>query len=277
MSLYSLVHLTSAETEPSELIRLASKSGFDCVSLRAIPTRTRAATDSVKESITGKNPFSLADNKKALLETKQALAETGIIIHDVENARIFEGVDVRDYEKDLETAAELGVHEVLTNIWTDDPNFYEEKFIELCEIAYKFDININLEIVTWSCIPGIAEAARLLKKVEQPNQGIVLDTFHFYRSGNKVSDLNGLPSEWFRYIHMCDAPSEVPQGAELVRTGLEERLIPGEGVVDIKGILNTLPPVVRGLEIPHKNRIKAEGIEKYLTQALHATKQYLRS
>lgn len=275
MSKYSLVHLTSAGVSPPELIRLAAKTGFDCVGLRAIPARSRETADSVREAVTGKSPFALADNREVFLETKRTAEGEGIWIHDVENARIFDGVDVKDYKRDLATAAELGVHEVLTNIWTSDVQFYEEKFIELCEMAREFSININLEIVTWSCIPGIKEAAALLKKVAQPNQGIVLDTFHFYRSGNNMKDLGTLPAEWFRYIHMCDAPAEIPQGEELVRTGLEERLIPGEGVVDIKGIVHTLPSVIRGLEIPNKKRIAAEGIEAYLTRALRKTKEYL--
>ena len=106
-------------------------------------------------------------------------------------------------------------------------------------------------------------------------QGIVLDTFHFYRSGNTVPDLAGLPENWFRYVHLCDAPAEIPAGDELVRTGLEERLIPGEGVIDIRGILRALPPVVRGVEIPHRIRMEEMGAENYLRDALQRTKEYL--
>ena len=275
MNKYSLVHLTSAATTPPELIRTAARCGFDCVGLRSIPTRTGQKVDAVREAVTGKNPFPLADDAALRAETRRAAENEGVFINDVENARIFDSVDVRNYERDLAAAAELGVRHVLTNIWTPDKAFYTEKFAELCELAESYGIDINLEIVTWSAVPGLREAAELLFAVNRPNQGIVLDTIHFYRSRNTLADLEGLPREWFRYIHMCDAPLEIPTGDDLIRTGLEERLVPGEGAVDIKGIVEKLPGVVRGLEIPNKKRIEAMGLERYLKDALERTKRYL--
>lgn len=275
MSRYSLVHLTDAASSPPELIRLAAKTGFDCVGLRGIPTRTAIPVTSVSEKRTGRSPFALADHPELLRETKLAAEQEGIVINDIENARIFNNVDVKEYERDLDAAAQLGVHEILTNIWTPDTSFAEEAFCKLCEIAAQYSIHVNLEIVTWSAIPGIREALHLLNRTRCSNQGIVLDTIHFYRSGNTIQDLADVPKEWFRYVHLCDAPAEIPVGEELVRTGLEERLIPGEGAIDIKGILQALPPVVRGLEVPHLIRIKEMGLENYLKDALQKTKQYL--
>ena len=275
MNQYSLVHLTSAATSPPELIRIAARCGFDCVGLRSIPTRTGVKVDAVREAVTGKNPFPLADDAALRAETRRAAENEGIFINDVENARIFDGVDVRNYERDLAATAELGIRHVLTNIWTKDKGFYTDCFAQLCELAEGYGIDINLEIVTWSAVPGLKEAAELLSRVNRPNQGIVLDTIHFYRSRNTLADLEGLPREWFRYIHMCDAPTEIPTGDELIRTGLEERLIPGEGAVDIRGIVDRLPGVVRGLEIPNKKRVEMLGLEPYLKDALARTKEYL--
>lgn len=275
MNKYSLVHLTSAATTPPELIRVAARCGFDCVGLRGIPTRTGEKVDAVRESVTGKNPFALADDAALRAETRRTAENEGVFINDVENARIFEGVDVRNYERDLAAAAELGIRHVLTNIWTRDKVFYTEKFAQLCELAEGYGIDINLEIVTWSAVPGLKEASELLFSVNRPNQGIVLDTIHFYRSRNTLADLRGLPKEWFRYLHLCDAPAEIPAGDELIRTGLEERFVPGEGAVDIKGIVEMLPGAVRGLEIPNRKRIEAMGLEPYLKSALSYTKGYL--
>ena len=276
MAKYSLVHLTSSLTPPTELIKIAAQAGYDCVSLRGIPTRTSVKVDSVKESVTGNKPFALADDSELLRETKRTAEGEGVIINDVENARIFEGVDVRNYEQDLAAMAELGVKHVLTNIWTPDKAFYTEKFAELCELAQPYGIDINLEIVTWSAVPGIKEAAALLYETNCRNQGIVVDTIHFYRSGNVPEDLERLPGSWFRYIHMCDAPAEIPEGDELIRTGLEERLVPGTGAIDIKGIVDRLPAgIVRGIEIPNKVQIQELGLQKFVADALIVTKNYL--
>ena len=50
---YSLVHLTAADCPPPDFIRLAAKAGFDCVSLRSIPTRIHREEKSIGENITG--------------------------------------------------------------------------------------------------------------------------------------------------------------------------------------------------------------------------------
>ena len=124
-------------------------SGFDYVSLRSISTRMKQSTSSVSEAVTGKMPFALTDCPELLVETKRAVQETGVFIHDTENARIFDGVDVRDYTRDLEATAELGIHEILTNIWVSDPIFFQEALEELCEMAAVYGQNINLEWIPW--------------------------------------------------------------------------------------------------------------------------------
>ena len=182
---YSLVHLTNASCPPPELIRTAAQAGFDCVSLRSIPTRMRQNVQSVQESVTGKMPFALADDKQLLRETREAARSEGIVIHDTENARIFDGVDVRDYERDLEAAAELGIREILTNIWTEDSAFYEEAFARLCELAAPLRPEYQSGIRDLVCVMGLGDAVRLVQKTGRPNQGIVLDTLHFYRPATR--------------------------------------------------------------------------------------------
>lgn len=273
---YSLVHLTNAACPPPEMIYIAARAGFDCVSLRSIPTRMRQNEPGVGESVTGRMPFALADCPELLAQTRRAAMETGVTIHDTENARIFDGVNVRDYTRDLEAAAELGIHEILTNIWGSDPVFCREALEELCELAAIYNQNVNLEFVTWSSVPKLRDAATLLTRIPANNKGIVLDTLHFYRSRDSLSDLDGLPRAWFRYVHLCDCPEAIPSEREvLIQTGLEERMIPGEGAVDFSGILRRLPQVVRGLEVPNAARLSALGYEAYAKRILDTTKACL--
>ena len=92
--------------------------------------------------------------------------------------------------------------------------FYEDAFGRLCDLGAQYDLSVNLEFVTWSGVKDLNAASELLRRVNRPNQGIVLDTLHFYRSGNTVKDLEGLPKEWFRYVHLCDCPAEIPMERE---------------------------------------------------------------
>lgn len=53
-------------------------------------------------------------------------------------------------------------------------------------------------------------------------------------------------------MQLCDAPSASPASIDgLIYATREERLFPGEGELDLIGILNSLPrPIVIGMEIP---------------------------
>lgn len=277
---YSLVHLTNAACPPPDMIYAAAKAGFDCVSFRGIPTHLPGEASksggSVSEAVTGKMPFDFANNRQMLMETLCASKETGVVIHDTENARIYEGVDIRLYEPDIAAAAELGIRHILTNIWTNDKIFYTERFIELCELAGRYDITVNLEFVTWAGVKDLRESAGLLRASGQRNVGIVVDTLHYHRSRVTRAELAALPKEWFHYVHLCDCEKDIPTDIDkLIETGLKGRMFPGEGAVDIRGVVETLPHVVRGIEVPNPVRMSGIGFDAYIHQALETTKHYL--
>ena len=78
--LYSLVHLTNISCPPPEMIRVAARAGYDAVSLRTIPM-----------GLPGERPYDIAKDPHLLRETRRAAQETGILLHDTENARIAAG------------------------------------------------------------------------------------------------------------------------------------------------------------------------------------------
>lgn len=265
---YQLVHLTDITCPPPEMIRIAARTGYDSVALRTIPM-----------GVEGEKPFDIAKDRKLFSEIKQAVRETGIEIDGIENTRIFDGVDIREYEPCLEAAAELGVRHVLSNIWTDDKAYYTEKFCELCELAENYGITVNLEFVTWSSVKNLQETKELLLASGKKNVGIIVDTLHFYRSRVNINELPELPPEWFVCAHLCDAGKEIPEEREsLVHTGRAERLYPGEGAVPIRDIIMNIPNrnVIRGLEIPNLKRVAQMGYEAYAGQALKWAKRCMR-
>lgn len=275
---YSLVHMTNPYCPPPELIRVAAKVGFDCVSLRTIPTRLSGSIENseinaMKATTRGIEPFDIVKDKQLLLETKRAAKETGIIINDTENARIFDGVDVRNYEPDLEAAAELGVHHILTNIWTSDKSFYTEQFSLLCELAESYGLTVNLEFVTWASVKDLKDAKELLIASGAKNVGIVVDVLHAYRSKVQLSEFDELPQSWFNYLHLSDCEKEIPTDVEtLIHNGRDERLYPGEGAIDIKAFINKIPHAVRGVEVPSISRIKKYGFEEHARRCFVAAK-----
>lgn len=68
------------------------------------------------------------------------------------------------------------------------------------------------------------------------NLGILLDSFHWYTSGDSMMDLAAIPLEKIVHVHINDAP-KVP--VEEQQDGA--RMLPGEsGVIDLVGFLKTL-------------------------------------
>jgi sugar phosphate isomerase/epimerase len=100
---------------------------------------------------------------------------------------------------------------------------------------------------------------------------------HFDRSGSSLEELKRLPRHWSRYAHVCDAPGERPGTTEgLVHTARAERLLPGDGGIDVRGILSCLPCYIPyALEIPGDALAGQIGLEEYACRVLRASRDYL--
>lgn len=277
---YSLVHMTGPTYPPDELIYIAANTGYDCVGLRTIPTRLSGdaqtgGMSAMKATTSGIEAFDIAHNRKLLLATKRAAEETGIIINDTENARIFDGCDVRNYEADIEASAELGLRHFLTNIWTSDKSFYTEQFCQLTEIAKTYGLTVNVEFVTWAGVKNLQDAKELILASGADNVGIVVDSLHCHRSRVDLSEFDGLPQKWFNYMHLSDIGWDIPEDVEtLLHDGRDERFYVGDGDVDLKALVAKLPNAVRGLEVPSVSKVAAMGLEAHARTSLQKAKAY---
>ena len=92
-----------------------------------------------------------------------------------------------------------------------------------------------------------------------------------------MADLRQLPAEWFHFAHVCDAPPGVPPTNEgLIHTARFERLFPGEGGIDVHGILDALPPgLPYALEIPRATLVAQVGAKEHARLAIAAARDYL--
>jgi len=261
----SIAHLTAMGCAPPELTYVAARAGYDYVSFRTIFL-----------GLPNEPNYALAHNPAMLRETRAALAETGLKPLDIELARIAEGVDVKTYLPALENAAELGVHNVISSIWTPEHDFAIDSLSELCDLAAKCGLTINLEFVTWASVTDLRQTVAVIREVDRPNLGLMIDTLHFNRSRVKLEELDAVPREWFHMVHLCDAPAEIPSATvDLIFTGREARLDPGEGGIDLAAILNRIPQVPYSLEIPNLERVKAVGYAEHARLCAANARKYL--
>lgn len=262
---FSLAHLTTLGCAPPEMTYIAARAGYDFVSLRPIYM-----------GLPGEPNYDLANNKEMLRQTKRALASTGLKLHDIELARIYDGLDPKKYLPALEVAAELGGRSVLSSIWTPDRNFAVECYAELCQLAKPFGLTVDLEFVTWADVKNLREVLEVLRAARVENCGVMIDTLHFHRSRVALEELDEVPREWFHFVHICDGPPEIPDSKEdLIHTGRDQRLYVGEGAIDIAAILRRIPPVPYSIELPNLERVKEYGYAEHAWRCLQTAKDYL--
>ncbi len=262
---YSLAHLTVLGCPTPEMIYVAARAGYDYVSPRLIYM-----------GLPGEPNYALADDPTLMRKTRRALVETGLKVHDIELARVHDDMHPTKYLPAMEVAAELGAKAVLSSIWTQDLAYATEKFAQICDLAAPFGLSVDLEYVPISSVNTMASAAAILRTVQRPNAGLMVDMHHFHRALDRPEDLDALPREWFHFAHLCDAQSEIPADrAEMTRILREERLYIGEGGIDIASILRHLPLSVYSIELPHLQRAKELGYAEHAFRCLESAKAYV--
>lgn len=263
---YSLAHLTVLGCATPEMVYLAARAGYDYVSPRLIYM-----------GLPGEPNYALAENPEMLRKTRRALADTGLKVHDIELARVHDDMYPSKYLPAMEVAAELGAKAVLSSIWTPRRDYAIEKFAQLCDLARPFGLTVDLEYVPIASVNTLAGAVEVLRSVNRPNAGLMVDTHHFHRARDRAEDLAALPREWFHFAHLCDACAEIPTDHdEMTRILREERLYIGEGGIDIASILRQLPEnLVLSIELPHLARAKEFGYAEHAARCIETAKKYI--
>ena len=116
-----------------------------------------------------------------------------------------------------------------------------------------------------------------MRRSRHHNAVVLIDTLHFHSSRAPLGDLTALPSDLVPYVHVCDGPGAVPTAPDdLRRIAREERLLPGEGGIDVAGILQRLPAdIIYAVEAQNPARSAALGAERYARLAFEMTTRCL--
>jgi sugar phosphate isomerase/epimerase len=261
----SLSYYTVPELAPPAMVRAAAQAGFAMVGLRLLNGQP------------GRDPAPLMEDASVERETIAAMRDTGVRALDASGARLVPATDVDAFGPFLETAARMGARHVLATV--DDPERARaiDRLGRVCERAAALDLTVDVEFVPWMVVGNLATAAALVRDVGHPALGIAVDALHFDRSRSSTSELAALPRSWFRYVQLCDAPREfAPDREALLHAAVRERMFPGEGAIDLVGLMRALPrglPVA--LEIPMTARAREMPAPQRLARAVQATRSVL--
>jgi sugar phosphate isomerase/epimerase len=252
-----LAALTVLELPHEEQIGVAAQAGYTHVGLRLVPVAGQPYRHSFDLSV-----------------VERTLAECGVRVLDVEVFRLTPETRVFDFEAVLEACARLKATELLVHGADPDEARLAESFGSLCDLASRYGLAANLEPMPWVDVSNVATAMRILDSAARPNSGLLVDAIHFFRAGDTPQALASVPPRFLRYAQLCDArPGRPAQMEEIIRQARSERLFPGEGGLDLRGLLRALPAnVPLSLEVPVSQKLPP--LER-ARRALEATKAIL--
>lgn len=264
--IFSLATLTVLELSPPDMVEVAARAGYSHVGLRLIP----ATAD--------EQHFPLVADRALLNQTLARLRDTGVRVLDAEILRLKPETCVSDFAPVLAVSAELGASELLVAGNDPDEARLTERFAELCELAEPFGLHPHLEFMPWTDARDLNQAARIVEAAGSDNGGVLVDAFHFDRSGSSLEDLAKVAPKRLRYMQLCDVAGPRPDDMdEILRQARNERRFPGEGDCDLLALLRAMPAnIPLSLEIPTRNLME-QGISALdrARMALEATRRVL--
>lgn len=257
---FSMACLTALNLTPPQALGVAARTGYASIGVRLLPTGP------------GGIAYPLMSNPALLDATLAAIADSGVTVFDLELIRINERFAVEEFRPFLEVGRRLGAKAILVAGDDADRTRLIDSFARLCEVAAPYGLSCDLEFMPWTQVPDLASAKDVVGQAGCRNGGVLVDALHFARSRSLPSDLDDLPREWLHYAQLCDGPGDVPtDAAALIHTARCERLLPGEGGIDLAALFRRLPadlPI--SLEIPNEPRAPIVGAEAWARDVMAA-------
>lgn len=118
-----------------------------------------------------------------------------------------------------------------------------ERFREIARVLNDFGVRLGLEWVgpatartgKYEWIHTMQQLLDYEAQIGAPNLGLLVDSFHWFCIRGTVEDLQALKNEQVVHVHINDAPNKLPE--EQIDF---QRLLPGEGIIDLVGFLRAL-------------------------------------
>lgn len=250
--------------DSAEEVRQAAAAGFDLIEFRAPKIAwwlEREALDDIRRQIDapGIRPLSInaieqantrpPDGRRALLDECERMAGWAAALGCPYVIAVAGLLDEPQPEEDVRART-------------------VDALAALADIAERHDVRLGFEFLGFrNCsVNSLQSALKIVRRVKRPSVGLVLDTFHFFLSGEPVDALQEIQSGELFILHVNDAENRP-------RTELadEHRLLPGEGVIPLRQIWDTLQQRVlighASLELFHPQHWQ-EPPEQFLPRAL---------
>ena len=262
---YSLAYLSSHRCTAAQALAVAARQGYGFVGLRLWPN----APGGAHQAMLG---------QPALL--KEALAvqrDTGVGVFDLEIIRIGPEFDPHTWDALYEAGAALKAKAILVAGDDSDTARLATNYARLCEVMAPFGMTADLEFMPWTAVPDARRALRTVQAAGMAaNACILVDALHVGRSHTTPDDIRALPRALLHYAQICDAQAGTHWSTEqMIHTARCQRLLPGEGSIDVRGLFEALPadlPI--SVEVIDLEREQAHSPDDWAALCLAASRAF---
>lgn len=261
---YSLAYLSAHRCTAPQALAVAAEVGYAYAGLRLTPVAPGGACQA------------LLGEPQILREARAVLRGTGVGVLDLEIVRIGPDFHFGDHQEFLELGAALGARAVLVAGDDPDEGRLAQHYGLLCEAMAPYGLTADLEFMPWTAVRDARSALRIIRAAGTPaNAGVLVDALHFGRSSTSLQDLRDIPRHLLHYAQMCDGEAGMHfSEAELIHTARCARLMPGEGTVDLQGMLRALPSALPlSVEVVNHERERQADVRQWASLALAATRR----
>lgn len=243
----SLEQLTIMDVTPPELVSIAAALDCQAISLYVEPPGG------------GIEVYPLIDDTPVRRETIARLADTGVVLHNLEAYVLAPDTRVDSYRKSLEAGARMGAKTATVIVFDPDRGRVTDRFAQLCVQAEELGLRINAEFFAGSELKSFRDALALVTAAAQPNAGIVVDSLHIARTGSALADVARTDPRLIGNAQISDGPLTMPPDQQMFEAK-DQRQIPGAGELPLREFIEALPPnLMIGVEVPLET-LKRRGV-----------------
>ncbi|CAJ0992481.1 sugar phosphate isomerase/epimerase [Pantoea sp. Nvir] len=227
----TFLNLVLLSGEPEKKIQAAREAGFDQVEI------WREDVDACQGGAT-------------------RLAQQGLGFTNLQVLRDFTGApnSLRLQKRDelrqfIQMAEALGCNTIQAPATTREDAIAAQIDEDLCWMASeaaRFNMRIMYEPMAWCSVDNTLPLAwERLKRLAQPNIGLVVDLFHICVLGGDASHLENIPADRIYEVQLCDMavqPSPYDKDT-IINIAKHQRQLPGTGIINISSFVERLKSV----------------------------------
>ncbi|MEA5457018.1 sugar phosphate isomerase/epimerase [Sinomonas sp. JGH33] len=181
------------------------------------------------------------EDEGELARRDDVLRRTGLSVAEVEFISGWTGGELpRARTKAFRLAAHWGAHHVSIGEFTGgalDPPTASSVLADLAAEAAEHSVTLALEAFPWSRIDSYPRALELIEASGAGNVGLLVDVWHFFNTGAKLSFLDHLECSRIAAVQLNDGPRV---HNDFLQQARRARMLPGQGELGVHGLLERL-------------------------------------